>query len=134
MFIPGPSAALPISLPSAVRTDLRTSNGMRKLALLGAVGWLIYEWGAGNETVTPWMLARVIGEVDGVAVVPAAALVGFVFTTLQQLASGFTALYGFSLFELTSRSAWARLTSRRDAAPVSWHSLGLPGKCLLVFG
>ena len=104
------------------------------MALLGAVGWLIYEWGAGNETVTPWMLARVIGSVDGVAVVPATAIVGFTFTTVQQLASGFTALYGFSLFELTSRAAWARLTSRRDKPPVSWHSLSLPAKGLLVFG
>ena len=134
MFVPERDAVLPVPLSSAVRTDLRSSNGKRKMALLGAVGWLIYEWGAGNETVTPWMLARVIGSVDGVGVVPATALVGFTFTTVQQLASGFTALYGFSLFELTSRAAWARLTSRRDKPPVSWHSLSLPAKGLLVFG
>jgi hypothetical protein len=124
----------PVSLSSAVRADLRSSSGVAKLALLGAVGWLFYEWGAGNESLTPWMLARVIGSVDGVGVVPATAAVGFTFTTLQQLASGFTALYGFSLFERTSRAAWHRLTSRRDEPPVSWHTLSLPAKCLLVFG
>jgi len=123
----------PLPLRSAVRADLRASDLVRRLALLGAVGWLFYEWGAGNETVTPWMLASVIQGVDGVAVIPATAAVGFTFTTLQQLASGFTALCGFSMFERTSRAAWSRLTSRRGSAPINWHDLGIAGKCLLVF-
>jgi hypothetical protein len=126
--------AAPGSLSAAVRADLRSSSGIAKLALLGAVGWLFYEWGAGNETLTPWMLAKVVSSVQGVGVVPAVALVGFAFTTVQQLASGFTALHGFSLFERTSRAAWGRLVNRRDEKALSWHNLGLPGKCLLVFG
>ena len=71
--------------------------------------WVTYEWGPGNETFTPWLLAQVIAGTDSAWVIPLTALVGFGFTAAQQLASGFTALAGFSMFDRTSRAAWNRL-------------------------
>jgi hypothetical protein len=101
---------------------------------VAVVGWLIYEWGAGNETVTPWILAKVISDTKGAIAIPLTAAIGFGFTTLQQLASGFTALTGFSIFERTSGAAWQRLRGQNDTAPGEWSGLTMVGRCALVFG
>jgi hypothetical protein len=103
------------------------------LALLGVVLWIAYEWGPGNETVTPWLLAQVIAETDSVWVIPLTALVGFGFTAVQQLASGFTALAGFSMFDSTSQAAWNRLRGQSDNAPGEWSSLGWGARSAIVF-
>jgi hypothetical protein len=122
------------SLRAAVAADFRKSGWRRRLALCGVVFWLAYEWGIGNETVTPWLLARVIAERDGIGAIPAAALVGFTFTAVQQLLAGFTALAGFSMFERTAAAAWSRLENRFGSVPGEWSSLGFTGRAVLVFG
>ena len=121
-------------LLAAVSADFRTAPWMRRLALVAVVGWLIYEWGAGNETVTPWLLAKVISDTKGAIAIPLTAAIGFGFTTLQQLASGFTALTGFSIFERTSGAAWQRLRGQNDTVPGEWSGLTMVGRCALVFG
>lgn len=121
-------------LVGAVSTDFRSARWHRRLALVAVVGWLIYEWGAGNETVTPWILAKVIKETNGSIAIPLTAAIGFGFTTLQQLISGFTALAGFSIFTRTSDAAWQRLRGHNDTAPGEWSRLTLLGRCALVFG
>jgi hypothetical protein len=103
------------------------------LALVGVVAWIAYEWGPGNETVTPWLLAKVIADTDSVWVIPLTALVGFGFTAVQQLASGFTALAGFSMFDNTSRAAWNRLRGQSHIAPGEWSSLGWGARSAIVF-
>jgi hypothetical protein len=122
------------SLRAAVAADFRGSGWRRRLALCGVVLWLAYEWGIGNETVTPWLLARVIAERDGIGAIPAAALVGFTFTTVQQLLAGLTALAGFSMFDRTASAAWSRLESRFGEVPGEWSNLRLTGRAVLVFG
>lgn len=92
---------------AAVAADFQFARWHRRLALVAVVGWLAYEWGAGNETLTPWILAKVISNTHGAVAIPATAIVGFAFTTLQQLASGFTALTGFSMFDRTATAAVA---------------------------
>ena len=62
------------------------------------------------------------------------AAAGFAFTTVQQLASGFAALAGFSMFDRTSRAAWERLRGKSAVAPSEWNRLGLGARCALVFG
>lgn len=121
-------------LRAAVADDFRSSSWGRRLALLGVVAWLAYEWGIGNETVTPWLLARVIADRDGVSAIPAAVVVGFAFTLAQQLLAGLTALAGFSMFDRTARAAWDRLTTRFGSVPGEWSTLGLAGRSVLVFG
>ncbi len=88
----------------AAAADFRDATWPQRLALAGMAFWLMYEWGPGNETVTPWLLAQVIAGTDSAWVIPLTAFVAFGFTAAQQLASGFTALAGFSTFERTSRS------------------------------
>jgi hypothetical protein len=117
-----------------VSVDFRSAPWLRRLALVAVVGWLIYEWGAGNETVTPWILAKVIRDNKSAMAIPLTAGIGFGFTTVQQLASGFTALTGFSIFERTSGAAWQRLRGPNDTAPGEWSGLTMIGRCALVFG
>lgn len=124
----------PSTVRAAVVADFRAAPARRRLALIGVAIWLLYEWGPGNESVTPWILANVIGRNSGLSVIPLAATVGFVFTTLQQLASGYTALAGFSMFDRTSAAAWERLRGERDVAPGEWSGLPFGQRCALVFG
>ncbi len=122
------------SFRSALSSDFRAAPWRRRFALVAVVGWLAYEWGPGNETITPWILANVVSGYSGVAVIPMAAAVGFALTSVQQLVSGFTALAGFSIFDRTSRAAWERLRGKSSVAPSDWNRLGLGARCVLVFG
>jgi hypothetical protein len=121
-------------LRGAISKDFRSAAWAQRISLAGVVLWLLYEWGPGNETVTPWILANIIEDNTGAAVIPITAAVGFVFTTAQQLASGFTALAGFSLFERTSRAAWEKLRGTDEVGPGEWHGLNWSTRCSLVFG
>ncbi len=121
------------SVRTAIGADFRDATWPQRLALGGVMWWITYEWGPGNETFTPWLLARVIAATDSAWVVPLAALVGFVFTVTQQLASGFTALAGFSMFHRTSRAAWNRLRGQSDTVPGEWSRLGWAARSAIVF-
>lgn len=121
------------SIRSVVSDDYATASTGRRLALVGVVIWLVYEWGPGNESVTPWLLANVIGQTSGIAVIPVTAAVGFVFTVLQQLASGFTALAAFSMFDRTATAAWNRLRRSSETVPGEWTTIGWPARCVIVF-
>jgi hypothetical protein len=122
------------SIRRAIAFDWRRSSWARRSALLAVALWLAYEWGPGNETVTPWLLVKIIGHNDGSVAIPLTALVGFAFTTTQQLASGVTALAGFSMFERTADAAWQRLHGEDAVAPLEWSRLGWGARALLVFG
>jgi hypothetical protein len=122
------------TLRAAVAADFRVSEPLRRIALCGVVFWLAYEWGIGNEVVTPWLLARVINDRPGLEAIPAAIVVGFVFTALQQLLAGLTALAGFSMFDRTATAAWQRLKARFDSIPGEWSTLGFFSRSVLVFG
>lgn len=121
-------------LRAAFSADFRAATWRRRLALVAVIGWLAYEWGAGNETVTPWILAKVIKDTHGAVAIPITAAIGFGFTTVQQLASGFTALSGFSMFDRTANAAWQRLRGHNETAPGEWSRLTPIGRCALVFG
>ncbi len=126
--------APPSSIRSALAADLRDAPARRRLVLVGVIVWLAYEWGPGNETVTPWLLARLLRDHEGGAAVGVTVAVGVGFTTLQQLLSGFTALAGFAAFRRTAAAAWARLHDRRGGAPAGWDSLGWLPRAALAFG
>lgn len=121
------------TLRARVAADLRASSWTQRLLLLATVGWIAYEWGFGNETVTPWILVRVISNTSGPGSVLAAAAVGFVFTTAQQLVSGHTAVAGFAMFERTADASWRLLTARLDDEPRDWHRRSLATRALVVF-
>ena len=122
------------ALRLAVGADFRAARWRQRLALLGVCAWVAYEWGPGNETVNTLILARIIENNTGAAVIPITAAVAALFTLIQQLASGFTALAGFSLFERTARAAWQKLRGSRDVAPGEWNGLGWVGRASIAFG
>jgi hypothetical protein len=121
-------------LRRAFVADFRSASWPRRFALVAVVGWLLYEWGAGNETLTPWIIAKVIKDSHGAISIPVTAGIGFGFTTLQQLASGFTALTGFSIFDRTAEAAWQRLRGQDETAPIEWTRLTPFRRCAVVFG
>ncbi len=133
--VPNHASSTPASsLHKAVIDDFSGAAWGQRFALVGVVVWLAYEWGPGNETVTPWLLARIIHGNAGVVVIPITISVGFLFTVVQQLASGFTALAGFSIFERTSRAAQDKLRGDAGDVPGAWGRLSFIARCALVFG
>ena len=118
----------------AIVADFRASAWPSRLALVGVCAWLAYEWGPGNETVTSWALASLVDRYDGAAAVLAAAVFAFGFTTLQQVASGLTALAGFSLLERTSAASWQRLRRAESRLAGGWSAMGWGTRSAIVFG
>lgn len=121
------------TLRRAFLADVRASRWRQRLLLVLAVGWIAYEWGLGNETVTPWLLSWVISEHHGWWVVGLAAVVGFWFTFAQQLIAGLSVLAGLSVFDRTARAAWARLERRVDTERLRWDGVGLVYRGVAVF-
>lgn len=122
------------ALRTAVGSDFRAAQWRQRLALLGVCAWLAYEWGPGNETVNTLILARIIENNTGAAVIPITAAVAMLFTLVQQLASGFTALAGFSLFDRTAKASWQKLRGSRDLAPGEWSGLSWAARSSIAFG
>ena len=120
-------------LKRIVGADFRAASRTQRLWLTMTALWVAYEWGPGNETLTPWILARIIGRNHGIAVIPVTVVIGFAFTTAQQLASGLTALAGFSLFDRTSQAAWAKLKGSRASVLGNWYGLSWWARCSVVF-
>jgi hypothetical protein len=111
------------TLRSAIKTDFANAAWKQRLALAAVGFWLAYEWGPGNESVTPWLLVNVLGANDGAISIPITTAVGFAFTFAQQFAAGFSALVAFSMFELTAQAAWRALQRRESNLP-QWDDLG----------
>lgn len=126
-------ASTPQSLRSATIADLRDAGWARGSLLVLVAGWLAYEWGIGNETVTPWLLVQVITAVPGAAVIAATFAVGFTFTLTQQFIAGATVLWGLSIFDRTADAAWRRLRATMGRDPSGWDRLGWGGRAIVVF-
>jgi hypothetical protein len=118
---------------AAIRADFADSRWPSRLALVAMLFWIAYEWGVGNEMLTPWILVQVISASNGWASIPATAVVGFVFTAVQQAISGLTALAGLSMFDRTANALWTTLRTRYQNVPGEWSQLNLPHRSLLVF-
>jgi hypothetical protein len=123
----------PPSMRRSVGQDLAGSTWPQRILLLATAGWVAYEWGFGNETVTPWILVRVVSDTSGGWSVLATAAVGFTFTLVQQAISGLTAVYGFSMFGRTASTARRSLRARLDREPRTWDEQRLGTKALVVF-
>lgn len=122
------------SLRRSVSADFRGASWGRRLALVGVVAWIVYEWGPGNETVTPWLVLTVLDRAnDGPGVIAVAAIVGFVFTLVQQLLSGVTALVGFSLFDRTAAAAWRQLSVDGTKQLRGWHETSIAARFAMAF-
>jgi ABC-type dipeptide/oligopeptide/nickel transport system permease component len=95
---------------------------------------LAYEWGPGNESVTAWLLARLLRRDDSMAMAAATTGIGFAFAFVQQLASGLTAAAGFGMFQRSAHAAWQRLRDRSSLAPKPWAELRWPTRAAVAFG
>jgi hypothetical protein len=122
------------ALRSSVGADLRSASWAGRLALVGVVAWIVYEWGPGNETVTPWLVLMVLDRSnDGSSAIVAAVVVGFVFTLVQQVLSGLTALLGFSMFERTADAAWRQLSADGTKQLRGWRDTSFIARFAVAF-
>jgi hypothetical protein len=121
------------SLSACVRSDLADSTWRQRALLLATVGWIAYEWGFGNEALTPWVLVRVVSATSGWWSVVATAAAGFAFTATQQFVSGHTAAAGFAMFRRTADALWRLLRRRLDDEPRDWFRQSWAMRSLVVF-
>lgn len=112
-------------LANAAFLDLRSANAVQVLALVVLIGWLIFEWGPGNEIAIPTLLMGLLNRLDGNEALPIMPIAGFALGFGLQLASGAIAALGFSMLDNTAQAAW--LTLRR------WRS-GTETKNFLTLG
>ena len=118
-----------MSLRGAIAADFRDATWRQRLALVAVAFWLAYEWGPGNETVTPLILLRILRDSSGAETIVVTAAVGFAFTTAQQVLSGLTALLAFSMFTRSANAAWQRLGGGAE-----WSTLQWPARAAIAFG
>lgn len=121
----------------AGRSDFHGSGVWQKVGLLATATWLAYEWGPGNETVTPLLAASVMNRTDGVA---GALLVGAaagIFTFAQQFASGTTVAWTASTFPALARQGFDLFMTDGEGAGDSdgspWVRLPLVERLLTAF-
>ncbi len=114
------------SLWHAGKEDYHTAGFSQKVGLLATAGWLAYEWGPGNETVTPYIAAAVLERTDGYSGAAVTAAVAGGFTFVQQTASGMTTAATVSTFPRLAGTAceFADSKSAKDPGDRSWKNLG----------
>ncbi len=99
------------TLRQALGHDFARASLRQWLLLAAAVAWLVYEWGPGNETVTPWILANILDDNPGSNSIYLLPIVGFLFTAVQQTMSGFTALAALSTFTSSAEVLFHRVAA-----------------------
>lgn len=115
--------------------DYRASRFAQKLALVATLAWLAYEWGPGNEAVTPMIGAMVLSRSHAAAAVVATSLVTGVFTALQQLASGGTAAYAATTFPRLAETIYHQFNTdeKGQASRRPWVELPTGQRFLYAF-
>lgn len=68
-----------------------SSSGSSKAYIGGFMAMLAYEWGPGNETLTPFAIGQTLDTASGIGGTALTAIVGMSFTGTQQLASSYLA-------------------------------------------
>ncbi len=74
-------------LRHAVRSDTKSMTLPKKALVFADLTMKAYEWGPGNETLTPFLAANLISEIDNPKDALVAGLVTGAFTTAQQATS-----------------------------------------------
>lgn len=86
--------------------EFRRASVGQKLGLFTTGLFVAYEWGPGNEVVTPLIAGRVLTHTDGLASVIATSVVAGGFTAVEQIASGSTAAYAGSSFPRLAKTTY----------------------------
>jgi hypothetical protein len=123
------------SLREALGEDFKKSGPLQKLGLLTTAAWLAYEWGPGNETVTPIIGGHVINNVSGPAGMVKVAAVTAGFTFVQQTLSGTTLAATATQFPKAAKKT-SELMKDEDQPELSakpWKELPLSKRLLYAF-
>lgn len=89
--------------------DYRLTDAAGKAIIIGFIAMLAYEWGPGNETVTPILAGRVLDNTDGLSGIALTSLVAGGSVMLQQLTSGYLARKTASKFPKVSEKTFKYL-------------------------
>jgi hypothetical protein len=117
----------------SARLDFARSGVRARLLLLGALGWIAYEWGPGNEVVAPYLAAHAIPWVGGLHGVALTGLLIGGFTAAQQVAAGLTAAAALSQFGGLASTAFDLFGSDENGAAKRERYATLPRRLQLVY-
>lgn len=98
----------------AGKEDFKTAGLGQKLGLLAMAGWFAYEWGPGNEAVTPIIAGQVLNHTNGIAAPLATSAIAGAFTFVQQTASGVTTAYTESTFPKLAETSYKLFNEDED--------------------
>lgn len=119
-----PRTGTDLNLIMACREDWSTSSRTRRYLLLVVIAGLAYEWGPGNETLTPWLSAALLEAHlpvgTAILLVPAGVAA---FTFAQQLAVGLLTLYGLHTFPALTEATNGRIKRRVGRHLPPWGQL-----------
>lgn len=107
----------------------------RKLGIVATMGWLAYEWGPGNETVTPILAGQVINTVNGPQGIVTAAGITAGFTFIQQVMSGGTLAATATQYPNAAKqvSEFTQDTDNPELSAKPWKDLSLRKRFLYAF-
>ena len=120
----------------AAAYDFKNSGIRQKIGLLATGAWLTYEWGPGNETVTPILGGAIINSVSGPAGIAVTAAVTGGFTFLQQVASGATVAATATQFPKLTETTFNRFFTDKEHPELNakpWKDLSLAKRILYGF-
>lgn len=123
-------------LRKAASDDFNNSGIAKKVGLAATAAWLAYEWGPGNETLTPILGGAVINNVNGPLGIAATAAITGGFTFLQQVASGATVAATATQFPNLAESTFNKFFVDKDHPELNakpWQHLPLTTRLLYGF-
>lgn len=120
----------------AGKEDFKTAGLGQKLGMLAMAGWFAYEWGPGNEAVTPIIGGLVLNHTNGIAAPLVTGAVTGAFTFVQQAASGVTTAYTESTFPKLAETSYKLFNEDEDGEVKhkEWKELSNSTKFLYAFG
>jgi len=109
---------------NAAKEDWAHTTATQRLILIVVAVGIAYEWGIGNEIVTPWLSSLLLDRLgDGIGGALAAAGLVAVFTALQQVAVGWLTLYAMAVTPSVVDTAADAVRARFGFVVPSWWTL-----------
>lgn len=94
------------SIVEVAKQDYKSAGRLGQAVLAGTVAMTAYEWGPGNEAVTPMIVGPAVDAAGGLKGVAITSAVGFAFTYVQQRASAFLTRRTAQRFPRTSQKSF----------------------------
>jgi len=113
--------------------DLREGSIGQRIGLLATAVLVAYEWGPGNEAVTPFIGSQVLAHTDGLTSVIATSAITGGFTAVEQIAAGSAAAYTISTFPRLAKTTF-ELYNEGETDRDAWKDTPFKKRWAYAFG